>query len=264
MDNRRIGVFDSGLGGLTALKPLQKLLPNEDIVYFGDTGRIPYGSRSAETIAKYALGDIRFLKSCGVKAILVACGTASSVLPTLGKFDLPVLGVVEPAAEAAVARTKNGRIGIIGTAATVRSGAYEKAIAGRAETKAVGCPLFVPLVENGRVRRGDVVIETVAREYLEPFKAFGCDTLILGCTHYPLLREIIAAELNGVELIDPGAEAAAKMAALVEREGLSSEVGSGEVEYHLSDDPAGFARLASLFLGHEVEADAKKVDIERF
>lgn len=264
MDNRRIGVFDSGLGGLTALRRLTELLPHEDVVYFGDTGRIPYGSRSAATIAKYARQDVRFLESCEVKAILVACGTASSVLPTLGSFDIPVIGVVEPAAEAALRATKNGKIGIIGTAATVRSGAYERAIDGRADTRANACPLFVPLVENGRTRRGDVVIETVAREYLEPMLEFGCDTLILGCTHYPLLGEVIAGILPDVTLIDPGAEAAERMAKLIREGGLASDTGSGEVEYHLSDDPAGFSHLASIFLGHTVEADAKKVDIEKY
>ena len=264
MDDRSIGVFDSGLGGLTALKKLTELLPQENIIYFGDTGRVPYGGRSAETIARYTRQDIRFLESFSVKAILVACGTASSVLPTLGSFGLPVIGVVEPAAEAAVRATKNGKVGIIGTAATVRSGAYERAIGDRAETLAKACPLFVPLVENGRFRRGDVVIETVAREYLEEMRDFGCDTLIMGCTHYPLLSEIIAGILPGVTLIDPGAEAAEKMAELLRSQSMENKGGQGSVEYHLSDDPEGFSKLASVFMQREVSADAKKVDIEEF
>lgn len=262
MDDRRIGVFDSGLGGLTGLRELVRVLPHEDVVYFGDTGRVPYGGRSADTIARYTADDIRFLRGFDVKAILVACGTASTVLGRLGSFDIPVLGVIEPAAEAALAATKNGRVGIIGTAASIRSGAYERALGGRCETFAAACPLFVPLVENGRFRRGDVVIETIAREYLEPMRDFGCDTLILGCTHYPLLGEIIADILPGVTLIDPGARAADKIGELLAAEGLeTSRSGAGSVEYYVSDDPEGFSRLASIFMGREVREDATKVEI---
>ncbi len=264
MDERRIGVFDSGLGGLTGLRRLMKLLPGEDVIYFGDTGRVPYGGRSAATIARYTRQDIHFLESFSVKAILVACNTASTVLPQLGGFDIPVLGVIEPAAEAALRATRNGRVGVIGTAATVRSRAYERALMGRAETLAVPCPLFVPLVENGHFRPGDIVIETVAREYLEPMRDFGCDTLILGCTHYPLLRGVIGEMLPGVELIDSGAAAAERMAALIRSRGLESSRESGSVEYHLSDDPEGFERLASVFMESRVTAGAKKVDIEAY
>ena len=196
MDQRPVGVFDSGVGGLSAVRELRKLLPSENIIYFGDTSRVPYGGRSPEILLKYARQDVHFLRSFDIKAILVACGTVSTTcLPVLrGENDLPILGVVEPACRRAVQMTKNGRVGLIATAASVRSGAYEKCIAEidpAVEVIAKACPLFVPLVENGRYRPGDAVIETVAREYLEPLGRTGIDTLILGCTHYPLLMDVI-------------------------------------------------------------------------
>ena len=198
MDTRPIGVFDSGLGGLTAMRELSRLLPGERLVYFGDTGRVPYGGRSRETILKYARQDVAFLRQFDPKAVVIACGTVSTTaLDTLRAENLfPVWGVVEPAVKAAAAATGNKKVGLIGTAATIRSGAYEKALAELDESIEVtvrACPLFVPLVENGRTRPGDVVIETVCGEYLEDMKRAGVDTLILGCTHYPLLKEVIGA-----------------------------------------------------------------------
>ena len=187
MDERPIGVFDSGLGGLTAVREIRSILPFENIIYFGDTSRVPYGGRSREILLKYARQDVHFLRSFDIKALLVACGTVSSnVLPDLQReSDLPILGVVEPACRKALAVTRNKRVGLIATAASVRSGAYERTIAamdGGVTVIARACPLFVPLVENSRYRVGDCVVETVAREYLEPLKAEGIDTLILGCT----------------------------------------------------------------------------------
>ena len=214
MDNRPVGVFDSGLGGLTAARKIRSILPSEDIIYFGDTSRVPYGGRSREILLKYAWQDVRFLRSFNIKAIVVACGTVSTTcLPQLqAENDLPVLGVVEPACRRAVAVSKTRHVGLIATAASVRSGAYEAALRRLDPEVTVfsrACPLFVPLVENGRYERGDVVIETVAREYLEPIRGSGIDTLILGCTHYPLLMDLIG-EIMGPEvtLIDPGEEAA--------------------------------------------------------
>ena len=168
MDTRPIGVFDSGLGGLTAVRELRQLLPSENIIYFGDTARVPYGGRSAEILLKYARQDVRFLRSHDIKAILVACGTVSTTaLPQLRQeSDIPILGVVEPACRRAAAVTRNRRVGLIATAASVRSGAYQRSLRQLDPDIAVtakACPLFVPLVENGRFRRGDVVIETVAR-----------------------------------------------------------------------------------------------------
>ena len=188
MDKRPIGVFDSGMGGLTAVRQLQAILPGEDIVYFGDTGRVPYGSRSPETIRQYAEQDIRFLLSQDVKFLLAACGTVSSTLPKSYTEALPVpyVGVVGAAVSAAAAATKNGRIGVIATPATIRSRSYEnriRSILPGAEVFTKSCPMFVPLVENGYVGPNDPITTAIAHEYLDEIRAKGVDTLILGCTH---------------------------------------------------------------------------------
>ena len=268
LDTRPIGVFDSGLGGLTAVRELRRLLPGEDIVYFGDTGRVPYGGRSAETIVKYARQDVAFLRTFDLKAIVIACGTVSTTaLDVLAaETPIPVLGVVAPAAAAAARATKNGTIGLIGTQASIRSGAYEKLI--RAANPAARvvpqpCPLFVPLVENGRFRPGDPVIETVAAEYLTPMKEAGVDTLILGCTHYPLLREVIGAYMGPqVALVDVGAQCAHWVAQRLDREGLRTDrAEAGSHRYFVSDSTEDFADLASIFLGEDVSGHVEKIDI---
>ena len=262
MDQRPIGVFDSGLGGLTAVKQLHKALPNEDIIYLGDTGRVPYGPRSKETIIKYSKQAAAFLQERGVKAIVVACGTASSTaIDALeDSLTLPVFGVVGAAAAAAVNATKNRRVGVIATEATVRSGAYDrliKQIEENVEVFGAQCPLFVPLVENGRTKLGDIVIETVAEEYLAPLRARDIDTLILGCTHYPLLYEVIAKTIGAVvTLIDSGAEGALLTARVLRERGLLSEAaGTGRQQYFVTDSTDGFSKLASLFLGSDVRGD---------
>ena len=187
MNNDAIGVFDSGVGGLTAVNELNTLMPNENIIYFGDTARIPYGSRSRETVLKYANEDIAFLRKHKIKMIIAACGTVSSVIGTSSLVDdMPFTGVLLPAAQAACSMTKNGKIGVIGTSATIRSGSFAKAIKTiRPGTSVIGnpCPLFVHLVENGYTDRNNKVTRLVAEEYLAPIKAEGVDTLILGCTH---------------------------------------------------------------------------------
>lgn len=268
MDTRPIGVFDSGLGGLTALRELARLMPQEDLVYFGDTGRVPYGSRSRETIIKYAQQDVAFLSTFEPKAIVIACGTVSTTaLDTLrGQYAVPLYGVVEPAARAAAQRTRNGKVGLIGTQATIRSGAYERALdALRPGTQvtARACPLFVPLVENGRFRPGDIVVETVAAEYLEEVKAQGVDTLMLGCTHYPLLREVIGAYMGPeVELVDVGAECARwVMGQLAGRDQLAPADRKGSHRYFVSDSTGDFAHVASMFLGEDVTGDVEQIDI---
>ena len=192
MDNRAIGVFDSGLGGLTAVRRLHALMPQENIIYFGDTGRVPYGTKGRDIVTRYARQDVAFLRQFDLKSIIIACNTVSAIaLDVLSREnDIPIIGTVEPACRRALTMTKNGRVGVIATAATVRSGAYEKYLHkkdGTLDLFTQACPLFVPLVENGRVHRGDIVIETVVKEYLTPLKEAGVDTLILGCTHYPLL-----------------------------------------------------------------------------
>lgn len=272
MDRRPIGVFDSGLGGLTAAGELARLLPTESIIYFGDTGRVPYGSRSQETILKYARQDVAFLKTFGLKAIVIACGTVSTVAirELKAENDLPIIGVVEPAGLAAAAATKNGRVGLIGTQASIRSGAYERVMASvrpDIEVFAQACPLLVPLIEAGRIHEGDIVIETVVSEYLQQMKEAGVDTLVLGCTHYPLLKTIISRQMGeGVTLIDTGEQCAIRTAQLLKQEDMLAppERKRGKRQYYVSDAPAGFVRTASLFLGEQIEDAVERVDIARY
>ena len=270
MDQRAIGVFDSGFGGLTAVRRLRAIMPAEDIVYFGDTSRVPYGNRSRDTILRYARQDTRFLRSFDLKAIVVACGTVSSnCLDVLAaENDIPIIGVVEPAVRSAAALTRNRRVGVIATRASIGSGAYERAfrrLDGALEVTSLACPLFVPLVEEGRCRPGDIVIETVAEQYLAPLREKGVDTLVLGCTHYPLLAEVIGNVMGPeVTLVDVGAESAAALRALLqERDALAPE-GTGAAEYYTSDRAADFQRLASLFLGEDVTGQVGQVDITKY
>lgn len=268
MDKRPIGVFDSGLGGLTSVRELRRLLPGEDIVYFGDTGRVPYGNRGSEVIRQYARQDIAFLRGRGVKLILAACGTVSSTYPPgeASGLPLPYLGVVEPTARAAAAATRTGRIGIIGTAATIRSGSYERllhALQPGVSTVARACPLFVPLVENGHVAPNDAVCSLVAEEYLAPLRGAGVDTLILGCTHYPLLAGVIGRVMGpGVELIDAGREAARAVKARLAADGLLNETG-GSVRYYVTDSTDQFAAMADLCLDGGPHGPVEHVPIER-
>ena len=271
MDARPIGVFDSGLGGLTAVHSLWKILPEENLIYFGDTARVPYGGRSKETILKYARQDVRFLRSFDLKAILIACGTVTTTsLDTLqAENDLPIVGVVEPTCRRALLVTKTKKVGMIATLASVRSGAYEATLRRLDPTVEVickPCPLFVPLVENGRFRRGDIVIETVAREYLEPLKDTGIDTLILGCTHYPLLTEIIGDIMGpGVTLVSAGEESAFEMKRMLKAEGLrADESRQGESEFYVSDRAEDFENIASVFLQENLRHTARRIDIDKY
>ena len=271
MDVRPIGVFDSGLGGLTAVRALRQILPEEDLIYFGDTARVPYGGRSKETLLKYARQDVRFLRSFDLKAIVIACGTVSTTsLSTLqAENDLPIVGVVEPTCRRALAVTKNKKIGMIATLASVRSGAYEamlRTLDSGVEVIGKSCPLFVPLVENGRFHRGDIVIETVAREYLEPLKESGVDTLILGCTHYPLLTEVIA-DIMGPEvtLVSAGEESAFELKRLLKAQDLrADESRQGESEFYVSDRAEDFERIASVFLQENLRRAARRIDIDQY
>ena len=269
MDKRPIGVFDSGLGGLTAFRKLAEILPGENIIYLGDTGRVPYGSRSKETIIKYAMQDAAFLTGFDIKAIMVACNTVSATAMTELTRDckVPVYAVVEEPVKTALRLTKNGRIGVIGTEATIRSGSYESALKGRcpdAEVFSAACPLFVPLVENGRTGTRDIVPVTLAREYLQPLKEKNVDTLIMGCTHYPLLAEIIQNEMGPeVSLVDSGAEAAIRVAQdLRERGFLSESEEKGEHRFFVTDSTEGFSRLAAAFLESEISGQVRQVSLE--
>lgn len=267
-DNRAIGVFDSGLGGLTVVKELCRVLPDEDIVYFGDTGRVPYGTRSRETIKKYAAEDEAFLLSKDVKLIIAACGTVSSVAGEVAK-DLPVpyFEVVTHAAKAAAYATENGKIGVIGTSATVKSGRHAEVIheyLPDAKVTAECCTLFVPLVEAGWYDDNDVVVLETAKRYLEPIIEAEADTLILGCTHYPVLSSAISKIMGqGVTLINAGTAVSQAVADfLKENNALNDKSTKGECTFYVSDKPDSFRNIASTLLGQEID-DRKvlKVDL---
>lgn len=264
-----IGIFDSGLGGLTALKELAKRLPNEDLVYFGDTGRVPYGTRSVETIKKYSLEDLKFLSSFGVDAVLVACGTVSSTALTelRAASDKKIYGVITPAVEAAIKATENGRIGVIGTNATIKSGAFVNGILKREPSmfvKAIPCPLFVPLVENGFAAPDDDVTLAAVKRYLAPFSEDKIDTLILGCTHYPIISWAISRVLPGVKLISSGAAAADAVADDVISGRIKTSGGSGSIRCYCSDMPSDFEATAEIFMGDVCIGRAEKINIEDY
>jgi glutamate racemase len=257
----RIGIFDSGVGGLTVQKAIVERLPALDTVYLGDTARVPYGTKSPEVVTQYSLRNARFLVSRGIDLLVVACNTASAVaLPALRRaLSIPVLGVVEPGARAAAARSASGRIGVIGTQSTVASGAYQAALLDLrpdARVTARACPLFVPLAEEGWTDPEDEVVRLVARRYLDPLRAAGVDAAVLGCTHYPLLRSAIGAALPGVALVDSAEAIAAEVA-----ERLGSAPGApGSHRFYFTDVPGRFLHVAERFLGLPIAA-AEQVDI---
>lgn len=271
-DNRPIGIFDSGLGGLTVLKAVQELLPNESLVYFGDSGRTPYGTKSPETVLKYTFQDINFLLEHQVKMIVIACNTASacSLDAVLKQYTLPIVEVVGPGARAAVRTSGSGRVGVIGTPATVSSGVYERAIhAAQARLKpefpvtytGKACPLFVPLVEEGWWNR-DVTALTV-KEYMKPLKEAQVDTVVLGCTHYPLLQPVIQQEMGtSVTLVNSALEVAREVQAVLLERNIATDIGKiGSVEFYTSDSVEKFSELGSVFLGKALE-NVTKIDIE--
>lgn len=268
MDNRPIGVFDSGLGGLTAVKELERLLPQESVVYFGDTGRVPYGTRGRETIRRYAAQDMAFLMKQDVKAVLAACGTVSSTSADIGRaLPVPYFDVIGPSAKAAAARTRNGKVGVIGTSATIRSDAYRQALLAidyKLEVYSQPCPLFVPLVENAFVSPQEEVTRLVAQRYLGPMREAGVDTLILGCTHYPIISAIIGGVMGrGVALVDSGREAALALAGQLRQEGLLCGGGAPrQASFFVTDELENFTGVAELFLGHSVQGRTQRIDIE--
>lgn len=269
MDNRPIGIFDSGLGGLTCVREIMNILPNEDIIYFGDTGRVPYGTRSSATIVKYVRQDINFLRTFDIKFIVIACGTASSAaLPHITtEYDTDIIGVVEPASKLAVETTKNGKIGVLGTRGTVNSGKYSEHIGNlnrEIEVISNACPMFVPIVENGYA--DTEVARILANEYLEPLVEAGVDTIILGCTHYPLLRRTIQSIVgDSVTLIDSGAAAAYEAKRrMIDEDLLAERDETGSAMYYVSDTIHGFEELGSLFLSKKIVGEVSKVDIEKY
>lgn len=268
MDNRPIGVFDSGLGGLTVVRELLKRLPNENLIYFGDTGRVPYGSRSPEIIRHFTLQNSRFLLSHGVKCIIAACGTVSSVAgDLLSSLDVPAWGVVEPTADAALNATKNGKIGVLGTAVTVQSRSFEKALQQRrsdVQVFATACPVLVSLVESGWIESDNLATEAVLRQYLQPLMEQKVDTIILGCTHFPLLSPIISRIMgNNVALINSGEACASYCKTLLQQTNtLSSQTKNGECEFFVSDRPHNFVNVAEMFLGRPVGDNVKQIRVE--
>ncbi len=258
MNESAIGVFDSGVGGLTVLKELMRRLPRERFVYLGDTARVPYGTRSPEVVVAYSMANANFLCAQQIKLLVVACNTASAAaLPALSeRLTLPVLGVIEPGAEAA-ARVTRGRVGVIGTPGTIASGAYQRALEwlrpGVAQA-ARACPLFVPLVEEGWLE--GPVVELVAERYLAELVAFGIDTLVLGCTHYPLLARAIGRVMGpDVRLIDSASATAAAAERLLLERGLAATARESEPRhrYFVTDLPERFGALAERFLEQRVE-----------
>lgn len=257
-----IGVFDSGIGGLTVAGSIMKSLPNENIIYFGDTAHLPYGTKSEKQIREYAANDVAFLSKFDLKALVIACNTADSVARgTLEEqFDMPIYGVIEPAARQAAKTTRSGRIGVMATAATVHSDAYRRTIHWyneEAEVFSLACPLLVPLVENGRYRKDDIVVTTVLKEYLDQLLVHGIDTLVLGCTHYPLLMDAISSLVPDMNIISSSEAAAAALSRSLREQDLLNEGIGGERKYFVSDDPEHFHDNAVLFLGDEVKADAQ-------
>ena len=270
MDNRPIGVFDSGLGGLTAVREIHRILPHEDIVYFGDTGRVPYGNRSRAIIRQYARQDAAFLLEQGVKAMVAACGTVSSVAGDLLSRELPVpfTGVLEPTVRAALEATKAGRIGVVATEATIRSGAYAQLLKRFAPAVSVysqGCPLFVPVVESGFMLEHPDITKEIAETYLSGMRACGVDTVILGCTHYPILKPIIGEVVGeAVRLIDSGRETARRCRTLLEEHGLLAQRETpGACTYYVSDRIDDFSKVAGIFLREDVQQEVQLVDIEK-
>ncbi|NIA18641.1 MAG: glutamate racemase [Simkaniaceae bacterium] len=255
-DSRPIGIFDSGLGGLTVVGAVQKVLPNESIIYLGDTARVPYGNKSAVTVLDYARQITEFLLSRDAKLIVVACNTASALaLESLkSEFDIPILGVIEPGVEAALHTTRNGHIGIIGTIATIASEAYQsklRAADGGLTVSAQACPLFVPLVEEGWL--DGPIVEQIVRQYLAPVNDSSADTLVLGCTHYPLLKPTIQTVVKaGTILVDSADVVATKTAELLNTLDLKANGEKGSLECFVTDLPARFESVASRFLGSPI------------
>jgi glutamate racemase len=264
--SKPIGIFDSGIGGLTVLKEIYNKFPYESTVYLGDTARVPYGIRSPETVTRYSFENTRFLFSKEVKMIVVACNTVSSVSLEAIKnsVPVPVVGVIGPGAKAAVAATKNRKIGIIGTEATIKSNSYAKAITGldnSIEVFGIACPLFVPLVEEGWT--GGEIAKMIAQEYLTEMKHKGIDTLVLGCTHYPLLKNVLSAVMGeSVKLIDSAIETAREIETILKNLSLlNTSEGDLSREFYVTDSPEKFKAVGERFLGEHIQ-HIKKIELE--
>jgi len=266
MRKQAIGVFDSGIGGLTILRALRKMLPHENFIYFGDTANVPYGGKSKAAVTRLALAVAHFLQSKDVKLIVVACNTASAqALPTLSKqLHVPVMGVISPGAQAAVTATSKRKIAVLGTQGTIESQAYVKAIHKHDKTLCVvqqACPLFVPLAEEGFAYKP--AAELIAREYLAPVKKSGADTVILGCTHYPILKDLITRILGPhITLVDSADTLANAVKSFLQKKQLAATVGHGTLKLYASDSPQKFTRSAHKLLGEKMaQATLKKLNV---
>ncbi len=267
-NEKYIGVFDSGIGGLTVVKSIVESMPDENIIYFGDTAHVPYGTRSKEQITEYVLNDVKFLNTFNIKSVVIACNTADSIAreKVEKKYsNIPVFGVVEPASKKAAEITQNGKIGVIATNATVNSNAYERTIRKynqSAQVISLACPLLVPLVEEGRFKKGDKVIEKVLWEYLTPLKEQKIDTLVLGCTHYPLLHDIIKEIMgDGVNIISSSVAAAETLKNQLEQRNLLKETCGSKRKYFVSDNAEFFEKQALIFMGNSLGGKVKNVAI---
>ena len=265
MNNKPIGVFDSGIGGLTVLKEVFRKLPDESTVYLGDTARVPYGIRSAETVTRYSFENTGFLVSMGIKALVVACNTVSAVSleEIKGKLSMPVIGVIEPGARAAVRATRNKNVGVIGTEATVNSGAYARiirAIDASIRVFSLPCPLFVPLAEEGLT--DDAIATMVAERYLKNLKEKGIDTLVLGCTHYPLLKDVIGKVMGeGITLIDSATETVSEIKETLVRNDIKGSPSRQPLrKFYVTDAPEKFLKVGERFLGEKI-AHIEKISV---
>ena len=259
-----IGVFDSGIGGLTVLQKIIETLPKENTVYLGDTARAPYGPKSVETVLRYSFENTEFLVQKGVKAVVVACNTSTAIALTRlrDSLSIPVIGVIEPGVRRAIKSTKNNKVGVIGTEATIHSGAYTRALKeadAAVEVYSRACPLFVPLVEEGWTDND--VVETTVNAYLGSLKQSGIDTLILGCTHYPLLKKVIRKFMgSNVRLVDSAEETAKEVESALKKGGLTSKNSKAIHSFFVTDAPDRFIKVGRRFLGEKVES---AVRIER-
>ncbi len=270
MQNLAIGMFDSGIGGLTVLKELRSLLPMENIIYLGDTARVPYGNKSPYTVKRYALETSLFLLAKGIKALVIACNTSSALSLNVlkKKLPIPVFGVIDPAASAAARQTKKRKVGVIGTKATIKSGAYERAlrkIDRSVQVLSHACPLFVPIVEEGW--EDSEVARLIVREYLAPFRKSGIDALVMGCTHYPILQRTIQKEVGkDVYIVNTGRETARQVQSLLSSRGLLRNCGTGTLSYFVTDSPDTFSDVGSRFLGEPIRGVklVKNLDLKDF
>lgn len=265
-NEKAIGIFDSGVGGLTVLREIQQMLPRESIMYLGDTARVPYGIRSPQTVLRYSQANADFLLRQNIKLLVIACNTASSVATEYLRrhCPVPVIDVVGPGARRAAVVTRNRRVGIIGTTGTISSQAYQRQIQSvdpAITTFGQACPLFVPLAEEGWCDADDPVVMEVARRYLDELRTTGIDTLVLGCTHYPLLKGVIRQVVGpDIALIDSAGETTAAVAAVLSERGLGNSGSGGACRFFLTDVPRRFVEIGRLFLGCDMQ-DVQLVDI---